>query len=527
LDPCLLAGMELSRPFRARRARDRAQVLTGRVPARALLCVLVVVITGLNLWWATLESRPPHWDMGHHLSNSLRYLDGFSLTDPGPFLTSYLFYPPLVYWVADAFYAVLGSEATTVALLSNAVWLAMLVFATFGIGRRLWNERVGWLSVAFVVTAPLVVSTSKEYMLDLPLTAVTALCLYLMTRADGFAIRRYSLLFGIALGCGLLVKWTLPLVLALPMIHVAAMALADARRRRSFGRALNLFGAGVLAFAVAGPWYVHNYVLVLGSAVAYGGADEAAAQGNPPARSLASATWYFWNLVDVQLYLLPTLFVLGGVVYCFRKREFAARNLYPLLVIIGGFAAFTLIAHKDPRYTLPLLPAIAVLGTSWLEYLSARTRAWAAGVLVAYGVVAFFAIGFGTSLLPKDLGVDLPATHGLAPTRLTVFAQHGYIVGPPTDEHWYQAEALRSMTAVPAAERTFTYEGPDTIWFNAWGLSYYAMRYDAEFATNGPARFLVYRGPLPSTPPGSVERERWVLPDGGTLAVYERAAAGP
>jgi hypothetical protein len=60
------------------------------------------------------------------------------------------------------------------------------------------------------------------------------------------------------------------------------------------------------------------------------------------------------------------------------------------------------------------------------------------------------------------------------------------------------------------------------MWFNAFGLRYYALRYDAELLATAPAHFLVYRGPLPSTPPGFVERERWRLPDGGTLAVYER-----
>jgi 4-amino-4-deoxy-L-arabinose transferase-like glycosyltransferase len=500
----------------------RARALTARVPTPVWLGALVATIVGLNLGWLSLESRPPHWDMGHHLGNSLLYFHGFSLTDPVPFLTGYAYYPPLVYWVSDAFYAVLGSEATSIALLSNGVWLAVLVFATFGIGKRLWNERVGWLSVAFVVTAPMVVSTSKEYMLDLPLTAVTALCLYLMIRAEGFSSRRYSLLFGIAFGCGLLVKWTLPLVLVFPLVHVAAIALADARQQRSFGRSVNLLGAGVLAFVIAGPWYIHNWLQVLGLAAAYGGAEEAASQGNPPVRSLASATWYVWNLVDVQLYLLPTLFVLGGVVFCFRKRGLAARNLYPLLTIIGGFAAFTVISHKDARYTLPLLPAIAVVATSWLEYLSARARAWAAGVLVAYGATAFFAISFGTSLLPRNAVVDVPASHGVGPTSLVVFAQHGYIIGPPTHEDWHQAESVRALTVVPADHRTFRYEGPDTIWFNEFGLNYYALRYDAQLVTNGPAHFLVYRGPLPSTPPGFVERRRWPLPDGGTLAVYEQ-----
>jgi 4-amino-4-deoxy-L-arabinose transferase-like glycosyltransferase len=406
-------------------------------------------------------------------------------------------------------------------LLSNAVWIGVLVFSTYSIGRRLWSARVGWLSVAFVVAAPMIVTSSKEYMLDLPLTAAAAVILYLLIRADGFASRRYSLLLGAACGCGLLVKWTLPLVLVLPLMHISAIALAEARQRHAFGRLINLAGAAVLAFAIAGPWYVRNFISIAAFALKYNG-PEGVVQGNPPVATFASATWYFWNLLNAQLYALPFLFLMVGVVFCLRKRELASRNFYPLLMIVGTFAAFTLLRHKDSRYTLPMLPALAIVATSWLEYVSARARSWASAVLVTYAAVAFLAISFGTSLLPKSAALALPSTGGVGPHGIVVFAQQGYIIGPPSDENWHQADAFRAIRAVPRAERTFAYQGPETIWFNKQGVNYYSLRYDAVWANAAHAHFLIRRGPAGASPRGFVAVDRWSLPDGGTLVVYER-----
>jgi len=153
-------------------AFGHARALVRSVPTWIPLGAVVLAVTAVNVAWLAVETRPPHWDMAHHLANSLVYLH--SIGDPVPFLTGYLFYPPLAYWVTDVFYAVTGSEAMWVAAVSNVVWMAILVFSTFGIGKRLWNARVGWLSVVFVLAAPIIVSSSKEYMLDVPQTAMAA-----------------------------------------------------------------------------------------------------------------------------------------------------------------------------------------------------------------------------------------------------------------------------------------------------------------------------------------------------------------
>ena len=490
----------------------------SRIPAPALLGLLVLAISALNVWWRTMEKRPPHWDMAHHLFNSLAYLDGFRFSNLARFFTADQYYPPFVYWVTDVFYAVLGNESIWVAVLSNVVWIGILVFATYGVGKRLWNTRVAWLSVVFVVSAPMIVDAGKDYMLDLPLTSIAALALYLLVRADSFSSRRYSLLLGATCGCGLLVKWTLPLVVALPVLHAAAVALHDARVTRRFDRLINLAGAGIVTFAIAGAWYVHNLVAVVSSLTVYDG-PEGALRGNPRVASVQSALWYLWDLLNTELYLIPFLLVVVGIGFCFRRHESARRNLWPILMAAGVYLTFSLLRHKDARYTLPMLPALAVIATSWLEYLPARARALTAGAFVAYSAAAFLAISFGTSLLPKSTTIALPSA-SFSPGSVSVFAQHGYINGPPTSDDWHQADAFRALTAFPASQRRVIYEGPDTIWFNRIGNHYYALRHDAHLVKLGRARFLIVRG-RKQPPAGFAPIRRWRLPDGEALVLYD------
>jgi hypothetical protein len=112
LNPVLGKGLRAS-------AWDRIRALIRLPPTPVLLGILVLAITALNVRWRTIESRPPHWEMARHLGDSLVYRHVFSFTHPLPFLDSYHFYPPLVSWVTDVFYAALGSEAMSVAILSN------------------------------------------------------------------------------------------------------------------------------------------------------------------------------------------------------------------------------------------------------------------------------------------------------------------------------------------------------------------------------------------------------------------------
>ena len=123
--------------------------------------------------------------------------------------------------------------------------------------------------------------------------------------------------------------------------------------------------------------------------------------------SPASVLWYAWNLLSNQLYLLPFLLFVCGVVLLFRRPDAARRNLYPVLLIASCYVSFTLLENKDSRYSEPMLVGVTVVATYWLDRLRPRLRRVAVGAVVAYGAVLFYASSFGVGLLPQDAYVHL------------------------------------------------------------------------------------------------------------------------
>ena len=211
---------------------------------------MVLSLTAINLLWVAIDSGRVHWDFARHLGNSLFYKDTFTLSDPIQYLEGYVTYPPFMYWVTDAFYAVLGTDLW-VAILSNfGLHLDPRLTPTFGIGKTLWSPRVGFLAALFAVTSPLFVTQLRQYMLDAPLAALVALSLYLLIRSDNFSDRRYSLLLGVACGCGMLIKWTFPFFVFLPVGVAIVAALVLARREGPAGRLVNVAGAGMITVAL-------------------------------------------------------------------------------------------------------------------------------------------------------------------------------------------------------------------------------------------------------------------------------------
>ena len=176
-----------------------------RHPEAVGLTLLVLAITVLNLLWLAMETRPPHFDMAGHLGTSLIYREYFVDFHPAFIILDYHYYPPVIYWVANLFYAGLGT-AEWVAVLSNTVFLTVLVFSVYGIGNTLWSRRVGVVSALFAIGSPMIVTQFKEFQTDGPLTAMVALTLYLLVRSNSFSDRKHSVLLGIACGVGVLTK---------------------------------------------------------------------------------------------------------------------------------------------------------------------------------------------------------------------------------------------------------------------------------------------------------------------------------
>jgi hypothetical protein len=314
---------------------------------------------------------------------------------------------------------------------------------------------------------------------------------------------------------------------------------------------VNILIVCVAAFAVAGFWYAHNFSAFVNETF-HGQGEAAKFEGQPPVASLSSFLWYSWNLVTNQLYLVPFVFFVAGVVVLFRQKGAARKNLYPVLMIAGNYAAFTLLSLKDDRYTEPMLPAVAVVATYWLDSLRRKPRGWASGGIAAYGAVTFIAISFGIGFLPKDVFLHLgrscsflvpascprpslvsgtqtitPAGDLLNVRGIRVWSQYGYWDGAPSGEDWFQEEMFKEA-ARSSPNRTLWFTSPnnDFVWFNYFAMYYFSVRYKITWVANlDQAKFAGVRsakGQHLVAPTGFAEVKRFSLPDGGALQLYRR-----
>jgi hypothetical protein len=113
----------------------------------------------------------------------------------------------------------------------------------------------------------------------------------------------------------------------------------------------------------------------------------AISENEAPLFSLRSNVFYFHNLLSTQTQLPFGVLFLVGLVFSLIRRRGESVMLY--LWLFGGLLSFTLIANKDIRYTVPVLPAAAVLSISWLAawQSSGRTlKAMRTGVVVLIGI---------------------------------------------------------------------------------------------------------------------------------------------
>ena len=314
---------------------------------RILLAASFLYLAAANIIWIARDTRPPFWDMAAHQMGAVQIYDAFAnygirAFTLVPFLTGS--YPPFYHSVVAVFYALFGKT------IDAAQWaalpaIAILFAATYGIGRSLFKPFPSAVAAAIVNFYPILLWLSRETLIDYWLTSIVSLGMWLLIRSNEFANRKYAVLFGVVCGLGVLTKWTFVFFLVLPALWFA---------RKNFKNAL--IAAGIAA-VLAAYWYAFalDRLALLMNINNAGGANE----GDPNVLSLQAMMFYVRALEGYQLFLpMFVAFIAGAMI--------VAKNYRPkwtpiILWLIGGWLGLMLFQNKDPRYSAPLLPAVALI----------------------------------------------------------------------------------------------------------------------------------------------------------------------
>jgi 4-amino-4-deoxy-L-arabinose transferase-like glycosyltransferase len=248
----------------------------------AVLLALFVFHVANNWEWVTTNVTLMGWDRSSHLAKTLIYNDMLREVNLRTLFTALTWpwnRPPLPFLTVVPFYRLFGIS-TDVALMSNCLYLAILLISVYGIGRLLFSRAAGLLAAFLVSFYPVLFSISRLSYVDYAMTAMVALGIYLLVKSDGFRNRRWSLVLGLGMGLGLLVKWPFIAFAGAPIGYVAYHSGAlkqvlfvswGGRERSSRLRRVvaSPLGHALLGLLLAALWYAPNWDRLPGFTLGY------------------------------------------------------------------------------------------------------------------------------------------------------------------------------------------------------------------------------------------------------------------
>ena len=380
-----------------------------RLP-RVALAALWLAVSATAAVWMAIDRRPPEWDHANHLERAVdcyRSLRIVSDSGVSEILEASSFYPPVATCTAGLLYLVFPIAPLTAQAVMMG-FLGLAVACLYGLGRRLADVETGLWAAFFFATAPFVVFSLTNFQLDLPLAATVALALYALVRTEDFSVPRWALGLGAALGLGILTKPPFAIYMAPPLIWSLWRAQNAAERRRRLGwAAVSLAVGGALAL----PWYGPR-LFGLPMQILNRSFKQAAEQQNPEPLT-ATALLFYPRTLPTQLGLLAGLLLLWGL-WALRKNRAARPVLW--LATLGPFVVFSLIQNKNLRYTLPILPAAALVAAIGLRSLPSAWRRVAGWAAVALGILQVSMALFLVPTPPTLPGMILPMALGRPPS---------------------------------------------------------------------------------------------------------------
>ena len=464
------------------------------------LSFLFIFHSFLDIWFIFRDTIPPSWDQSVHLTLTQAYLRGYNIQ------TTSNYYPPGFHLSALPFYGLFG-QTYDAGCLANILYLGILIFSVYGIGKILFNRETGLCSALIISFIPMLISLRRDFLIDFALVSVISLVIYLLLKTENFHNLKYSLLFGAGLGFAVLVKWTAIFFIFVPLCWLLWQCIKEPKHCALCGRLLNpskrAIRNGFLVFcserhkqkflkegrfvltnthnfifailifvAVAGFWYIPNFSIFtrLTKVSSYYGAVE----GDPTG---LMGFWYYINAINVQSCLFFSVLMFIGLLVFFinSKNESRDKKLLIGFSILFPFIVFSVADNKDIRYTLPILIFLVMVVGYCISSLKTQKRIAILSAICVVGVLQLSTITFG---IPS-----VSVLHSIYPSSVQ-----------PQQEDWQIENILDTLSAniqKTPANVLMLYNHPYMNWRT---LEFYAFRenlplriYNYEFISSYPS----------------------------------------
>lgn len=340
--------------------------------------VLITAIPlGVKLYWQKLNGGNTTYDDSGYTHLSLLLYDALHDHGVRAFCDQYMtpsIKGPMMALQAVPFYMVFGRSIESVELI-NTVLIVVFSVYLYLFCCLFWSPGVGLIAVLTTSMCPLVYNWCNQYLREYELAALVTATAYHLYRSEGFRRLGHSMILGVLMGIGVLLKITY-LVYVLPLFviafssHVWTKVRAGAFKSTWISMSLGIGTVLVTALVVAGPWYVKNFSEVFDYSFNAG-------YGSLGYQAVGDKNVFSWKVIGPYLSSIAfdgfSPWHLGLAVVCIalcwwanHKKRLAFSELFPpgaTLALLGWalpFGVFLFGVNKIPRFVVPIMPTFSI-----------------------------------------------------------------------------------------------------------------------------------------------------------------------
>ena len=297
--------------------------------------------------------------------------------------------PAGIHWLQSA--SVLAVEATGLGT-RDAIWpyrlpslagALLAVLATFHWGRALAGRRAAFLGAAMLASSMVLVVEAHIAKTDAALLACVTAAMGLFgtayLRPEGFT-RAQAAGFWAVLGVGVLLKG--PIAPMVPLLTGITLAVVDSRTTGRWRlhappwlRALRPAWGVPLMLAMAAPWFVAIGIATEGRFFEQAvGGDMLSKIGSGEEKHWGPPGYY---LVTFAIAAFPSAWIVLMALPAAWRDRLQPTTRFLLAWVVPSWLLFEAVQTKLPHYTMPLFPALMLLGGAWaMDPLRRMPRPW-------------------------------------------------------------------------------------------------------------------------------------------------------
>lgn len=391
---------------------DKKEVINITQILSALLIATIVFHIFHNCLWFSIDKFPPYGDDVHfHIQRAL-WISRHCIS-PGRlynFLRSDFFaYPPFFHIIGAMLHLFDSPHLPFHTIyLTSSLFFIVLILSVYKLGQELFNKELGLFAAIILSFFPVIYKYSRHFNDGIAAIAMVSLSTYCLLSTKGFTRRKFSILFGVTLGLGMLTKETFLIFIFFPWAFVTSRTLFfnKARNARKISNLLLAMTIGISIVIISNHYHYLIFDVTARKDI-YFKVFYPRIQGSSEWRNvLDSKAFFYFEFIQNKLLtnFFTSLFLLSLVSLLLSKVP-KLNKFFFILWLLFPIVCLTILPLKNSRYITSLLVPMAIISAYGLSNIRGDIIKLIVIIcIMVFGLTQYYLISF--AVFPPRLNIE-------------------------------------------------------------------------------------------------------------------------